>query len=143
EMFREACGWPGRLDFDVHGPEGARVSCHQRDRPFARIGRDPRNDIRLDLANVSARHAYLQVIAGRPFVVDLGSRSGTRWRGESRSAGWLGPDDVLGGGDFTGRLAPGSAGLLNVSSFSSHEWNPLETSSAARARLPTLFLEPA
>src|SRR5262249_181556 len=141
EMFQEACGWPGRLDLDVLGPDGTPISRHQRDRPFARIGRDPRNDIRLDVANVSARHAYLQVIAGRPFGVDLGRRAGTGWRGESRSAGWLGPDDVLGVGDFTVRLAPGSAELLHASSVSSQEWNPLEAGSATRAGLPTFSLE--
>src|SRR5262249_34734787 len=46
--------------------------------PFALLGRDPRADVVLDDAQVSARHAYLQVLAGRPVVFDLYSRKGTR-----------------------------------------------------------------
>jgi pSer/pThr/pTyr-binding forkhead associated (FHA) protein len=141
EMFQHACGCPGRLDLDVCGPESTLLLRHRFDRPFARIGREPRNDIHLATPNVSGRHAYVQVIAGCPFVVDLGSRSGTRWQGEIREAGWLGPDDTLVIGEFSVRLAPGSAELRRSSSVPSHGWNPLKAGSATRAGLPAFALE--
>jgi pSer/pThr/pTyr-binding forkhead associated (FHA) protein len=141
EMFRHACGRPSLLEFDVVGPDGTTFVRRQLDRPFARIGRDSRNEIRLDSSSVSGRHAYMQVVAGRPFVVDLGSRSGTRWRGERQSAGWLGPEDTLNIGDFSIRLAPRSAESSSETSASLQECNPLEARSANRAGLPTFSLE--
>ena len=57
--------------------------------PFAIIGRDSRADLVLDHARVSRRHVYFQVIEGRPFWVDLESRTGTRFDGVARKHGWL------------------------------------------------------
>ncbi len=53
--------------------------------PFALIGRDERADLRLTDKRVSHRHAYLQVVAGRLWYVDLDSRVGTL-REDGRSA---------------------------------------------------------
>ena len=43
----------------------------------------------LIIAQVSRRHVYLQVIEGRPFWLDLESRTGTRGDRESQRFGWL------------------------------------------------------
>lgn len=43
----------------------------------------------LDHPDVSRRHAYLQLVDGRPFVVDLESRTGVRIDGQSARSGWV------------------------------------------------------
>jgi len=53
---------------------------HTLSLPFALIGRDERADLRLKDNRVSSRHAYLQVVAGRLWYVDLGSRAGAHGR---------------------------------------------------------------
>ena len=87
-LFWEACGTPGplrlRVDGDVEG-----VGSWSLPQPFALIGRDTRADIPLPDEHVSKRHAYLQVIAGRVFYADLGSRTGIRSEGTLRVAGWM------------------------------------------------------
>lgn len=86
-QFMEACGAtaPLQLIVDKVGePEGVR---HVINQPFAMIGRDPRVDLILDDLRVSRRHAYLQMLAGQAFCLDLGSRTGTR-----RKAGRKLPD---------------------------------------------------
>jgi pSer/pThr/pTyr-binding forkhead associated (FHA) protein len=57
--------------------------------PYLLIGRDPRNDIRLDDDEVSRRHAYLQAVGGRLFCLDLGSRSRVLWPDGPRESGWV------------------------------------------------------
>jgi pSer/pThr/pTyr-binding forkhead associated (FHA) protein len=137
-MFRKACGSPAGLELQVLDPDGQRISQHRLERPFALLGRNSRNDIRLDAHNVSSRHAYIQLIAGRPFVVDLGSQSGIRWQGEIRRAGWLGPEDTLGIGDFSVRLAPSSAEQLSQALDCPQDVDPLVAGSASRAHsIPT------
>jgi len=91
ELFLKACGLSDSHAFalDVEGPGEGEVVSRTFKRPFALIGRDPNADLVLDHALVSGRHAYLQVIAGRVYCVDLGSRSGVDWeKGPSRS-GWV------------------------------------------------------
>ncbi len=63
--------------------------------PYGVIGRSPNCDIRLRDSQVSFRHAYLQMIGGRLFCADLGSRSGTRWSDQRHRAGWLMPNDQV------------------------------------------------
>lgn len=53
------------------------------------VGSDPRADLVLDHPDVSRRHAYLQVMSGRVFVVDLGSRNGLRIDGLAAHSGWV------------------------------------------------------
>ena len=45
------------------------------------IGRDPGCAIHLDAPSVSARHADITIIDGRPTISDLGSTNGTRING--------------------------------------------------------------
>jgi pSer/pThr/pTyr-binding forkhead associated (FHA) protein len=46
--------------------------------PFTRIGRDKRAEICLEDESVSRRHAFLQMVAGQWWWVDLNSRTGTQ-----------------------------------------------------------------
>src|SRR5262249_23099145 len=58
--------------------------------PFVLVGRDQRNDLVLAHQAVSRRHAYLQLVGGRLFCLDLKSRFGVRLGGEHKPCGWLG-----------------------------------------------------
>src|SRR3954452_15814650 len=107
------------LHLDLETPAAGRRSLPQ---PFAVIGRDPRSDVPLDDAQVSRRHAYLQVVAGRVFCADLGSRTGTHWPDGAGTAGWLRADQALRIGPYTLRLrggdpaapAPGALALPEI-----------------------------
>lgn len=69
-------------------------------RPFARIGRFPSIDLTLDHTRVSRWHAYLHRLPEGIFFVDLGSREGTRLRGEAVGSGWLDGQSPLQIGPF-------------------------------------------
>src|SRR5580658_5850353 len=57
--------------------------------PFSLVGRDDACDVTLTDSEVNPRHAWLQVIAGRVFALDLGSRTGLGWPGGATGSGWL------------------------------------------------------
>jgi two-component system, cell cycle response regulator len=59
----------------IHGPELGKKWVLDDDE-FT-IGRDVKNNIVVDLDNVSRRHAQIQAKAGKHFVTDLGSTNGT------------------------------------------------------------------
>ena len=61
---------------------------------FAVIGRDPSADLVLDHPDVSRRHAFVLTIAGRLFVVDLGSRAGTLLGDRPVDAAWAGGEAI-------------------------------------------------
>ncbi len=89
DEFLKACGATGPLDLRIENRgETTRWSTHQ---PFALIGSDPIADLLLDDPRVDRLHAYLQVIEGEVYWVDLGSQSGTHWEYSNNTArcGWL------------------------------------------------------
>jgi pSer/pThr/pTyr-binding forkhead associated (FHA) protein len=86
--FLDACGSTGPVEILVQprwGDEERRVLPH----PFALLGRLPTADLVVADEYVSRRHAYLQVIAGRLFWIDLLSRSGCYLDETRRPCGWL------------------------------------------------------
>jgi pSer/pThr/pTyr-binding forkhead associated (FHA) protein len=92
-VFLDACGLSSALTLECDDPglPATASVCHERGLPFVIIGRDPRSDFRLNDPLISRRHAYLQVIAGRLFCIDLESRSQIRWEGadEPATKRWL------------------------------------------------------
>jgi pSer/pThr/pTyr-binding forkhead associated (FHA) protein len=62
-------------------PEPAQWELRQ---PFALIGRSAQAGLLLDDPSVSQRHAYLQVVGGRIFCLDLNSRTGLYLGGAPR-----------------------------------------------------------
>jgi pSer/pThr/pTyr-binding forkhead associated (FHA) protein len=132
DSFLSACGASGPLWLDAESPGGA----DRRwilSRPFAVVGRDPGADLILDHAQVSRRHAYLQVIAGRVFCVDLGSRTGVAWEGRPRRSGWVDRQQRVRIGPFQIR-AGGSAGPADLE-------DPLTARSLEDPPLPAVTLE--
>lgn len=103
--FAEACGATAPLDLVIEKDTGEVVTRGVIDHPCAMIGRDSYCEIVLSDPAVSGRHAFLQVIGGRVLVVDLESRSGTRWADLPRPDGWLAPDVPVQVGPFRLHLA--------------------------------------
>jgi pSer/pThr/pTyr-binding forkhead associated (FHA) protein len=60
---------------------------------------------------VNRRLAYLQVVGGQVFCLDLGSRTGIRWNGERQTAGWFDLDTEFWIGPYALRLMPLSGEL--------------------------------
>ncbi len=99
EIFRDACGLraPLALECQDAGRAMGGAVTYQLECPFALIGRDPQFDLVFHNAEVSRRHAFLHVIDGRVFCIDLDSRTRLRWDGipEPRMNGWLDPGGTL------------------------------------------------
>lgn len=100
QRFWEACGAQGPMEVRIGGGSDAEAVDRVLPGPFAVIGRDPKADLMLEDEAVSRRHAYIQVIAGRVFWVDLGSRTGVESGGIVAPMGWLDEGGTLGIGPF-------------------------------------------
>jgi pSer/pThr/pTyr-binding forkhead associated (FHA) protein len=94
-LFWEACGATGPLHLRVQSDKDPRGTIHVFPQPFVVVGQDGKNDLQLSHPDVSMRHAYLQVIAGRLYCVDLQSRTGIFWKTGSQQAGWLEPGEAV------------------------------------------------
>ncbi len=68
----------GQLDFDVSGGDGGGVKY---------IGRTEGNDIIIPHAQVSSRHAQVESVGGRLYLMDRGSANGTYVRGQRIAPG--------------------------------------------------------
>jgi hypothetical protein len=98
--FREACGLAGPLRLTVAAEGKEDPVPRELDQPFAMIGRRPGNDLILPHEAVSRYHAYLQVIGGRLFCLDLESRTGTRGENSNASPEQPGFDQTIRIGPF-------------------------------------------
>jgi hypothetical protein len=135
--FREVCGATGPLTFEVKDARTDEVVRPFFDQPFLVIGRGGRADLVLDAAEVSRRHAYLQVIGGRVFCFDLGSRTGIRWEQGAGPSGWLDAGRAIGLGPFTVRLVSGVPDTAVIGP------DPLDLVPAEHDPFPGLILEAA
>jgi pSer/pThr/pTyr-binding forkhead associated (FHA) protein len=138
-LFLAACRAtvPLRLGVSYSGaPEMQRRSFGQ---PFVVIGRHPGDaDLALDDSEVSDRHAYLQMIGGRVFCVDLGSRTGVQWGQKTGRSGWVQPQQALRLGRCTVRVlesGPESVGSTGIPG------NPLARHAPEGDPLPKVRLE--
>ena len=89
ELFLAACGSSEPLRLGVGQRDGLLSETRLFRQPFLVIGRRPESDLALDHWQVSRRHAYLQLIEGRYYCVDLGSRTGTHGGDATERSGWL------------------------------------------------------
>jgi pSer/pThr/pTyr-binding forkhead associated (FHA) protein len=137
EAFLDACGGRGPLRLDVTAPDGPGPERQVLNQPFALLGRHERADVCLQNAGVSRRHALVQMIAGRVFCLDLGSRTGTHWDGEGQGHGWLPEQAPFRVGPYRLSLAgetPDSTPLALDG------WNPFARGSIAKRALPAVTL---
>jgi pSer/pThr/pTyr-binding forkhead associated (FHA) protein len=115
--------------------------------PFALIGRDERADLRLEGKEVSHRHAYLQLVAGRWWWVDLASRTGTHSANDPDSTMSRLDRQGIRIGTYIIRLAPLTQTFSPPNGEPSDEQesvvpvNPLTTESDDPSLLPRLALE--
>src|SRR5262249_2140812 len=79
--FADACGATGPLHLRVDLADGGVLAEGSVAQPFTLVGRDDACDVTLSDPEVNLRHAWLQVLGGRVFAVDLGSHSGLVWSG--------------------------------------------------------------
>ena len=106
--------------------------------PFTLIGRDDACDVTLADPDVNLRHAWLQVVGGRPFLIDLGSRAGLVWPTGGRPHGWLDVGVPVGIGPFQ---------FLLRSAVSEHAttwpigFNPLRADPETLGQYPAVGLE--
>ena len=114
ELFRRACGLiaPLALEWEDAGRSTVASAPRSFNSPFVLVGRGSRSDLVLDEASVSRRHALLQAIAGRVFVIDLQSRTKVYWEGEEapRSRGWLDQQGFIQVGSYRIRRSCRDAG---------------------------------
>lgn len=91
----ESAWCEARLALEIEGPidEGRRTILIAR--PFAVIGRAPGADLRIEDGEVGSRHAYMIADHRGVFVVDLASRTGTRFDGAPARSGWLSVGDSI------------------------------------------------
>ncbi len=137
EEFANASGTTGPLRFRIEAPEGVKTPRAPDGQPFVVIGSDPQADLVLDHPDVSRRHAYLQVVDGRVFVVDLESRLGLRIDGLAARSGWVRRAIEIGPYRVEVELEDSGAEDPERSMPS----GPLEVRSSGQGGLPELVLE--
>ncbi len=137
-LFAKACGATGPLRLLVERSDDPAIERPLFDAPFLTIGRDPRADLCLTHRGISRRHAYLQLVSGRLFCLDLGSRFGTYVGSECHQAGWVERRQTIRVGPYRLRLDAGDR----------EPWTPSGTEadrtalpSPETSGLPRLFLE--
>jgi len=142
KSFLTACGLTDSLQLIVESQSTTEGELRLLHQPFAVIGRDPRADVVLDHTQVKRRHAYLQVVDGRAFWIDLESRTGTQGDGQSQKSGWLEGGRTLCVGPFLIRRFVGDSQLDNDSAQGELPHDaPLVARAYSRAALPEVALE--
>jgi predicted component of type VI protein secretion system len=136
-LFLEACGATGPLRFEWADPTTAEVCSRDIEKAAFVVGHDPAADLVLDDPSVGPYHAFLQVVEGRLFAVDLGSTHGLRWGEIPRAAGWLNRGQPLRIGRYTIRLVAGD----REGGKSIVQPAPTSYRYVSRLNLPGVFLE--
>lgn len=123
--FADACGATDPLDLRVDLVDGDVLAEGSVCQPFTLIGRDDACDVTLTDSEINPRHAWLQVVGGRVFAIDLGSRTGLIWPSGGKGPGWLDVGVPVRFGPFVLRLrAPVGRGST------APDFNPLAAGSA-------------
>jgi pSer/pThr/pTyr-binding forkhead associated (FHA) protein len=136
--FAEACGAAGPLDLRVDLAGGGVLAEGSVGQPFTLVGRDDACDVTLTDPEVNPRHAWLQVLGGRVFAVDLGSRTGVGWPDGLSGSGWLDMGTPIRIGPF--RLALRAPVCERPTPFSVG-YNPLQSDAAVTRGRPVVNLD--
>lgn len=135
--FAHDCGATAPLSLRVESNGGvlAEGTVHQ---PFTLLGRDDACDVTLTDPDVNLRHAWLQVLGGRPFLIDLGSRTGLVWPTGNRPHGWLDVGTPVNIGPFQFTLRSGASAHPTTWPVG---FNPLRADPEATWNRPAVGLE--
>lgn len=128
--FADACGATDPLDLRVDLVGGGLLAEGSVSQPFTLVGRDDACDVTLSDPEINPRHAWFQVIGGRVFATDLGSRTGLVWPSGGRGPGWLDVGTPVRVGPFLLRLR---APVSKSPTPCAPDFNPL---AATKERLP-------
>lgn len=117
----------------VHRTTG-QVQSHSVGQSYAVLGRAPQASIRLDDPSVSQCHAYLQLVDGVPYCIDLGSRTGVLWDDGGRGRGWIHPGQTVRIGIFDVQII----GTGDASHAAPGEFERLEPGASDAPQMVTL-----
>jgi pSer/pThr/pTyr-binding forkhead associated (FHA) protein len=135
--FLASCGATRPLRLLVaHGDQSGEQHCFHV--PFVLVGREDSNDLVLNDEQVSKRHAYLQMIDGQLYCLDLDSRTGMRWQGNARRNGWLTMGEEMAIGPFQIAL-PRSP--RSTQEADNQRGDPLEERTVDSVALPPVTIE--
>ncbi len=138
--MKEAVGATTGLRLLVTEPTWDEPSLIELSQPFGVVGAAKESDVLLASSAVSYRHAYLQVLDGGVFCVDLGSKTGLFWGNERRPCGWVPCGDSIRVASYTLQVLDGSG--LHPSGDGPGEWpNPLEAGLGSTLPFPDYALE--
>lgn len=129
EQFRRDCGMRSSYLIRVACSEsGSQPQTLLWDRPWLIVGRSEECDLHLPHAEVSRKHAYLQVVRGRVCCLDLGSRTGTHWMhgGNANQAGPVDAGEPVSIGPYSLTLEETDGGLEEADPPPDDEEAPLE-----------------
>lgn len=136
--FLRACGASGPIEIELTDTRQGEVVRRVTDQPFLVLGKAPHVDLQLKDREVSRRHAYLQVVAGGVYCIDLLSRTALHWAQGPDRFGWLDLEEVLGIGPFRIRVLGGIQALPHGAV---RNWKPLATLLPRGEPLPGVDLE--
>jgi anti-anti-sigma factor len=140
QQLRAATNAAERFQISVIGEDSVAPVVHEFNYPYVVIGRGEGCDILLQNPRVSFRHAYLQVIEGRVFCVDLASRNGVFWPDGPRKFGWLAPDEPIQIGPYMLRVH-GDPARDRTLEETLADLNPLERYRGQAGPMPAVDLE--
>src|SRR5262249_24107640 len=141
EMFLGACGASTPLELSVSGPRGGSPDRALLAWPFPLTARDRRCEIRLKATAIAPRHAYLQRVAGRPYIVIFGNSKESRARDSNISGGWLRASDAVVIGPYSIRVAESAPNAAAHAAGWPENLDPLVAGSVDQIQLPTAVLE--
>jgi len=134
ELFFQACRWTDPLRVSIEAPDPPSITEHSVHQPFALVGSDPRMDVRLNDAQVNRRHAYVQLVGGKVFCVDLQSKSGIQLQGRTRRSEIIEPGEALRIGPYWLRVLSTNGGLRPPADYAARKFSEEE-------ELPEVALE--
>ncbi|HLJ94436.1 MAG TPA: FHA domain-containing protein [Gemmataceae bacterium] len=124
ELFLQACGRKGPLRLQIESPGQSLTTQRILHQPFALIGCDPRMDLFLSHPQIARRHAYLQVLDGKIYCIDLQGQTEVRGDREASPNICFGPfslravDEISGDplhvAEFSAPQPPGEDDLPEV-----------------------------
>ncbi len=138
--FMIACGMTGPLELEVEDRRQGTVERRVYHQPYVLIGRSLTSDLPLDDDQVSRRHAYLQVVAGRLYCLDLASRTGIHWEDGTFGSGSLNYTNGLKVGPFVIRLREGLPAPAGTSKEQSADNKEPDAPDLRPRRLPRVTL---
>jgi pSer/pThr/pTyr-binding forkhead associated (FHA) protein len=141
ELFLASCGLFGQWGIRIFRTENAVEECTLTC-PYAVVGKRDNVGLLLPGPELSRRHAYLQVLPGGLFCIDLDSRAGVLWGDEKRFSGWLRPGQRVHLGPYALELLPNyQDGWLDPSNWP--RGDPLSDRISDAVPLPSFVVEVA